>query len=90
MFILILQSLLLYFRKQTDTLLLLLETISQGFPQNYLMGDMTMNLNCNIITAVISMAIISAFAASLSVSISAYGVSKNSSDDIQVRIIHLV
>ena len=32
MFILILQSLLLYFRKQTDTLLLLLETISQGFP----------------------------------------------------------
>ena len=46
------------------------------------MGDMTMNLNCNIITAVISMAIISAFVASLSVSISAYGVSKHSSDDI--------
>ena len=36
------------------------------------------------------MAIISAFGASLSVSISAYGVSKKFSDDIYVRFIHLV
>ena len=32
MFILILQSLFLCSRQQTDTLCLLLETISQGFP----------------------------------------------------------
>ena len=44
-----------------------------------------MNLSCNIITAVTSMAIISAFGASLSVSISAYGVSENSSNNIYVR-----
>ena len=49
------------------------------------MSDMTMNLSCNIITAVTSMAIISAFGASLSVSISAYGVSENSSNNIYVR-----
>ena len=46
---------------------------------------MTVNLSCNIITAVTSMAIISAFGASLSVSISAYGVSENSSNNIYVR-----
>ena len=51
---------------------------------------MTMNLSCNIITAVTSMAIISAFGVSLSVSISAYGVSKSFSNDIYVRFIHLV
>ena len=49
------------------------------------MSDMTVNLSCNIITAVTSMAIISAFGASLSVSISAYGVSENSSNNIYVR-----
>ena len=49
------------------------------------MSDMTVNLSCNIITAVTSMAIISAFGASLSVSISAYGVSENSSSNIYVR-----
>ena len=46
---------------------------------------MTINLSCNIKTAVILMAVISAFGASVSVSISAYGVSKNSSNDIYVR-----
>ena len=40
-----------------------------------------MNLRCNIKTAVILMAVIS----SVGVSISAYGVSKNSSNDIYVR-----
>ena len=50
---------------------------------------MTMSLSCNIITAVTSITIISAFGASLSVSISAYGVSKNFSNDIYVRFIHL-
>ena len=49
-----------------------------------------MSLSCNIKTAVVFMAIISAFGASLSVSISAYGVSKKFSDDIYVRFIHLV
>ena len=53
------------------------------------MSEMTMNLSCNIITAVTSMATISAFGASLSVSILAYGVSKNFSDDIYVTFIHL-
>ena len=43
-----------------------------------------MSLSCNIKTAVVFMAIISAFGASLSVSISAYGVSKNSSNNIYV------
>ena len=43
-----------------------------------------MNLRCNIKTAVILMAVISAFGASVGVSISAYGVSKNSSNDIYV------
>ena len=46
---------------------------------------MTINLSCNIKTAVILMAVISAFGASVSVSISAYGVSKNSSNMIYVR-----
>ena len=41
-----------------------------------------MNLSCNIKTAVISMAVVSAFGAGLSVSISAYGVSKYSSNDM--------
>ena len=49
------------------------------------MSDMTVNLSCNIITTVTSMAIISAFGASLIVSISAYGVSENSSNNIYVR-----
>ena len=46
---------------------------------------MTINLSCNIKTAVILMTVISAFGASVSVSISAYGVSKNSSNNIYVR-----
>ena len=45
---------------------------------------MTINLSCNIKTAVILMAVISAFGSSVSVSISAYGVSKNSSNNIYV------
>ena len=44
-----------------------------------------MNSGCNVKTAVIFTAIISAFGASLSVSISAYGVSKNTSNYIYVR-----
>ena len=46
---------------------------------------MTMNSACNIKTAVIFTAIISAFGASLSVSISAYGVSKHCVNCVQIR-----